>query len=344
MLSAVSSVAPPLPERPEMLDFVPYLRASVVYGGLNPGESSAGTANPTTMRTATLSALLFLSLGQRALAATNAAAIAVEVSLPGEKNPVELRNAFAARVLAGLESFRMNLAPVTDPAVIDRALGCEGALCLQDLARLADLALVVQLRVQARKTGKKGKLDYALWMLVARNAPERNAWREKGECSACDVFDAKQQVFLLAGTIGERIQADSPKTGQASTTPRPRFPSATGPGGATTELVAPTTAQPPERYVPRYLSVAALASGAVAAGVGIYLIHLNGQGTCDLAGSRELCPRRYKTQGLGIGLLTVGGLAMLGGLGGLVLLPPGPGDHDVALTFDGSSVSLEGAF
>jgi hypothetical protein len=96
--------------------------------------------------------------------------------------------------------------------------------------------------------------------------------------------------------------------------------------------------------VPRYLSVAAIVGGAALIATGAYLIHLDGQGTCDLTPPQEHCPERHKTQGLGIGFVAGGGLAALGGLAGLIFFPPQVGGTNVAVGFGASSLSIAGAF
>jgi hypothetical protein len=303
------------------------------------------------MRIISAAAFIFLLAGKPAFAeGPNAMAIAVDATIPGEKNPAEFRNGVATRVVAGFDSFNMGLSPVSDPKIIEKARACEGASCLQDLAKSADLALVVQVRIQAKKSARKGKLDYNISVLVARDAPDRNSWREKGTCPECDSTEAKQQVFLIVGTIGDRIQGEAQKAKQAPVVPGPVSP----------PLVAvppPVVAAPPPRdlvspppqtadsswSVPRYVSGSVLAGGLVLAGVGGYLLHLNGEGTCDLAAPKKLCTRTHDTGAAGVGLAAGGGLLALGGLVGLLFFGPDSGTH-VTFGITGSSISIAGGF
>jgi hypothetical protein len=303
------------------------------------------TAKPANMRITSALPLLLLLAGSRAFAeGPNAVAIGVDATIPGDKNPAEFRSGVVARVMAGFDSFKLDLSAVSDPRIVEQARTCEGASCLQDLARSADLALVVQVRIQAKKAAKKGKLDYSISMLVARETPDRNSWREKVACSDCDASEAKQQVFLLAGTIGERIKSESPKTA-----PHPVAVALPTPPPVVPPVVAPNPVNPPPATdsswsVPRYVSGSVLGAGLVAAGIGAYLVHLNGRGTCDVVAPKEQCPDRYKTTGLGYGLVAGGGVAAIGGLLGLLLLGPPADGAGLAVGFDGSSLSVSGAY
>ena len=92
-----------------------------------------------------------------------------------------------------------------------------------------------------------------------------------------------------------------------------------------------------------YLSLAALAGGAALIGTGIYLVHIDGKGTCGLSEPQELCARRYKTRTTGIGMMAGGGLAALAGVVGLVVTSSSS-DARVALAFTGSSITVPGGF
>jgi hypothetical protein len=314
--------------------------------------STFNTSKPANMRIISAAAFIFLLVGKPAFAeGPNAMAIAVDATIPGEKNPAEFRSGVATRVIAGFDSFKFELSPVADPKIIEKAQACEGASCLQDLAKSADLALAVQVRIQAKKTGKKGKLDYAISVLVARDVPDRNSWREKGNCPVCDATEAKQQVFLIVGTIGDRIQGESQKAKQAQVVSGPVSPAlaaAPPPAGASPpprDLVGPPPQTADSSWsVPRYVSGSVLAGGVVLALAGVYLAHLNGRGTCDLAAPKENCPDKYKTAALGYGLVVGGGIAALGGGIGLALLGPKAANTSLTVGFDGSSISVSGAY
>ena len=312
--------------------------------------STFNTSKPANMRIISAAAFIFLLVGKPAFAeGPNAMAIAVDATIPGEKNPAEFRNGVATRVIAGFDSFKFELSPVADPKIIEKAQACEGASCLQDLAKSADLALVVQVRIQAKKTAKKGKLDYSISVLVARDAPDRNSWREKGTCPECDATEAKQQVFLIVGTIGDRIQGESQKAKQAQVVSGPVSPpiyAVPPPAVAPPVLVNPPQVrkEPAGWYVPRYLSISALGGGAALIVTGIVLRKIDGGGTCTLPANKKECSRVYSTGGLGTGLIWGGGAAVLGGLAGLLFLGPSPEDSHVTVGFSGSSLLVGGSF
>jgi hypothetical protein len=278
--------------------------------------------------------------------------------------------------LAGLESFKLMLTATSDPKIIARVRDCKDAACLQEIAKTAELGLVVQVGMQARRParGKKprkdGKLDYAISMLVARDVPERKSWLEKTECSDCSTAEAKQAVFLLSATLGERISTEVspskvepvslpaaskgepeplPPPSKAEPEPLPQPEIVVRPAPPPEAMMPPSLPGPPpeptpEWYKSRTLSIAATAGGLVLMGTGIYLLHIDGEGTCDLVAPERRCPDRYKTQGLGAGFLVGGGLAALGGFASYYFFSYRTHATRTTLGFSGSSISVSGAF
>jgi hypothetical protein len=317
---------------------------------LHTRPSTSNTSKPANMRIISAVTFIFLLAGKPAFAeGPNAMAIAVDATIPGEKNPAEFRNGVATRVIAGFDSFNMGLSPVADPTIIEKARACEGASCLQDLAKSADMALVVQVRIQAKKTAKKGKLDYTISMTVARDVPDRNSWREKGTCPECDATEAKQQVFLIAGTIGDRIQGESQKAKQA--------PAVSGPVSPPLAVTPPTAPTPPVLVnppqmekepagwnVPRYVSIAGIVAGAALVVTGVVFHSINGKGTCGRSASDGECARTYNTGNLGTGLIVGGSVVAVGGLASLFFLAPSTTTSNLALGLGASSISVRGRF
>jgi hypothetical protein len=275
--------------------------------------------------------------------------VAVDVYGPSESANADLRDTAASRVFDALAAAKRTVTPVSDAKLAAEILDCVDDPCLQDLAKSADLALVVQVRIQAKKTAKKGKLDYSISVLVARDVPDRNSWREKGNCPECDATEAKQQVFLIVGTIGDRIQGESQKAKQAQVVSGPVSPpiyAVPPPAVAPPVLVNPPQVrkEPAGWYVPRYLSISALGGGAALIVTGIVLRKIDGGGTCTLPANKKECSRVYSTGGLGTGLIWGGGAAVLGGLAGLLFLGPSPEDSHVTVGFSGSSLLVGGSF
>lgn len=313
------------------------------------------------MRTPLAATLLVALASQPAFARTpSTVAVAVDTSGLGSKFAAEVEDGITARIVSGLSEVMSALArtditltPVSEPITLKGILACEGDACLEDLSRIANVDLVVRVRVNpkqpSKKASKRPKQDLLISMVVARSAPTRDAWTETTDCQACAASEVKHTASLLASTIAEHLKV---KTVAPEPTPEPVPPPTTvapvapvaAPRGEPGVDVTPAAAASPAWSVPRPLSLTALAGGVVMMGSGLYLIHLDGAGTCDSAAPQELCARRYKTQNLGIGLLAGGGVAALGGLVGLLYFSPSSKSAPMALSFTGSSISLSGEF
>ncbi len=297
------------------------------------------------MRTVSIAVLLLLVGGSAFAGTPDTIAIAVDTGTLNPKIAADIRDGIAAQVLAGLRENKIDLVPFTDADVLGEAVDCAGPPCLEGIARLSHLALIAQVQLRAKKSERKGKLDYTVAILAARAVPESQSWRDTSACPGCDPEGVKDVVFLLASTLGERIAAEirkpapapAPALARPVATVRPTPPPAT-------IAMPPLPAREPDWFVPRYLSVGVLVGGAVVAGTGVYLLHLNGKGTCDLATPKKLCTRSYDTKAIGAGLLVGGGLALLGGVAGLVFYGPNTDGSHLALTFTGSSISVSGGF
>jgi len=327
--------------------------ASVPGPGL-PHATLQPTQLHTTMRISAIAALLLMLAGPRALAEMpNTVSIAANTSDINPKIADEVQSGLANEILYGLgEVFsnlakvRVELTQVSAPKIAMRIQECKDAECLEDVAKSAGVDLVVQVRVQTKKALRKGKPEYVISMAVARDVPARDVWREKANCPGCTASEIKHMASLLASTIADQIKIDVPPAA-AVLAPRPYVPprAAPAPAPVSAPVLAPAPpAEKPRWHVPRYLSVAAIVGGAALIATGAYLIHLDGQGTCDLTPPQEHCPERHKTQGLGIGFVAGGGLAALGGLAGLIFFPPQVGGTNVAVGFGASSLSIAGAF
>ncbi len=321
------------------------------------------------MRIHPLAALLAALVSHPALAATPASvAIAVDTNSLAPKIADEVQDGAVAHIVTGLDEVMSTLAdtdirltPVSDSETLDRILECEAIECLQDLSEAAKVDLVIQVRVRAKQISKKAtkrsKPDYLISMIVARSVPEREAWVEKTDCHACDASGIKHTASLLASTIAEHIKVrkappapEPEEEPTAATPPRPAAPPAPSaaspapPEARPSPKLEPTRSEPQRVHVPTYLSATAIVGGGLLIGSGIYLVHINGKGTCDLTGSEDLCERQYKTESLGIGLLAGGGLAVLGGLVGLIFYSHSAGGTPIALNCNGSSIFVSGGF
>ena len=306
--------------------------------------------------TATCAVTLLLAFASRNAFAgiPQTAAIAVDTNSLAAKTAVEAQDGMVTRIVSGLAEVMssraatdISLTPVGEAKMLEQVLDCEGTECLQDLANSAKVDLVIQVRVHPKqapaKASKRARQDFRISMIVVRSGPDRDAWSEKTDCQACGASEIKHTASLLASLIAERISVKPvPSEPAHQAVPAP-IPIAVAPPQQPRATPLPSSA--PARWtVPTYLSVTALAGGLILTGTGLYLMHIDGRGTCALAANQELCPRRYKTQGLGIGLLVGGELAALSGLAGLIFFSPGVSSTHMALNITGSSISVSGGF
>jgi hypothetical protein len=73
-----------------------------------------------------------------------------------------------------------------------------------------------------------------------------------------------------------------------------------------------------------------LVAGLALAAPGIWMIAVDGKGTCTLTPPAERCPMRYATLGGGIGLTAAGGALVIAGAV-MALLPRRPREQAVAV-------------
>lgn len=125
------------------------------------------------MRTVPISISMLLLLGQHAWADTRkAAVIAADTSGINQKFATEVQEGILAQVVDGFAAAKFTVTPISDAKLTAQVRGCAGAPCLQEIAKSEHLDLVVQIRVQVKKAGKKGKPDYDISMIVARVLPD----------------------------------------------------------------------------------------------------------------------------------------------------------------------------
>jgi len=312
------------------------------------------------MRTITTAILILLFASQLARAGVpETVAIGVDTSNLDPKIATEIQDGIAVRVLYGLgEVFsniartRIQLVPITEAKVDGQIRDCDSDACLQDIAQSGIADLIVRVKVQAKKAAKKGKSDYVVSLIVARAYPAREVWRDQSDCKKCGISEIILIASLVAGDIADKIRIDVPPPPNAAA-PAPAPPPV--PVAGLTPAVPPlrpTIVSPPPPppaqesswSLPRYLSVAAVGLGLATVGTGIYVLHINGQGTCDLGSPKEACPKIHGTKKLATGLLVGGGAAALGGLVGIIIFAHRAGDTNMAVGFNGSLLSLSGGF
>ena len=213
----------------------------------------------------------------------------------------------------------VSLRPVTDPSTLERVLACGSAQCLRELGQSAGIDLVVQVRVRpapnAGKVTRRSKASYLVSMVALQPLSRGEGRTEQTECRACGSSEIKHSASLLASIVAESITLepppappagpDAPSVAQSppplpAPLPLPAPPPLPAPQP---DLARTPVGQKPAASVPPYLSVAAMAGGALLVGTGLYSIHIDGEGSCDLSGGSELCARRYKTRTPGIAMV-----------------------------------------
>jgi hypothetical protein len=259
----------------------------------------------------------------------------------GGSAPAPLGGALRSAATEGLTAGGAALVP---PDTVSRLLGavpelasCDTAECRTRLANSVGASRLVTIGVDA-----KGEL-YTLTISLV-DAQGRALRRRTDECIACAVPELEERVTVAVrdavtaqvdDTVAVIVDATPPATSlvidgsERGATPwkgelvaGPHDATATDAAGASIRQEIFVEARPDQTFtlaIPggrerrRWgnLTYAAGGSGAVALLGGIFLLSLDGNGTCDVAGT---CPRTYETTAGGV--LTIGaGLALLGTAG-----------------------------
>jgi hypothetical protein len=307
------------------------------------------------MRTITTAIMLVLlaSLPARA-GVPEIVAVGVDTGNITGKVATEIQDGITGHILNGLSEVLSNivrakvqLIPVTDPNIIGKIRNCDSTTCLQELAQSTSVAdLVVRVKVQAKKSPKKGKPDYVISVGAARALPDADTWFEKSECNDCGSPEIKHMASLLAGAIAEqmKIRVSPPKATPAPAPLPPVVVEKPTPPPALLVKSPPPAPKNDEWYVPHYLSVPVLVGGVALIGTGLYLRHLDGQSRCDLTPPQKQCSEIRESKGVGTGLIVGGGIAAAAGFVGLVFFGPPTASSRVAVGFTSSSILVRGAF
>jgi hypothetical protein len=206
---------------------------------------------------------------------------------------------------------------------------CATKSCFAELGVQHDAAFVLVLK--AKVTRDSYQLDATIYegksgMLTASS--------EK-DCILCSAPDFVASVRATVASLCQQVVPAIPE-------PTPAVPSAKAEPASIVNQ--PPVEDRPGLHVPRYLSVTTLVGGATLLGAGVYLLTIDGRGSCDLTAEQWQCPRLRSTKAIGTGLAIGGSAAAIGGLIGLIFFGPPSGTSPVALGFTGNSISARGAF
>jgi hypothetical protein len=227
----------------------------------------------------------------------------------------EIRDRFHDAIARGLE--RPNAEVVAAPEVrlrlgsSEELIGCGAGPCL---ARVAGELHVDQL--VASDIDVIGK-QYTI-KLRALSPSGRLLGQIEESCDICTLKEAEETATRVAGRLAsvQMPAPDRPPAPSGATEPAPPPAAAPSPGnqqrGALESRAAPA---PSDRRFPwRWLAIGSAALGVVGLAVGIPLLAIDGNPTCDMPNPRRTCPDVYNTAAAGGTLLGFGiaGLAASG--------------------------------
>jgi hypothetical protein len=289
-----------------------------------------------------ITSIFFLMLlAGPALAGSPSLAIGTDTSALPAKLASRVQRTINKQVMDGFATAKLGLALHTDKGKSDQIRACPHAICLLDIARGESLDYAVQVTVQ--KGEKPG--TYNILLLVAGRS-QQDTWSEKIDCPGCDADEITNMVSLMCTTVGERIlnapRPPAPVTTKAEPAPVAAKIAPIAPPAPPPPMPVVSVKPEPEFYIPRLLSVATMTTGLVLVGTGIYLFHLDGEGSCTMEAGQKLCIRTYQTAGWGTGFVVGGGVLALGGLATLLFL--GPKTSSPSVAFTGNGIALLGGF
>jgi hypothetical protein len=238
----------------------------------------------------------------------------------------ELRDRFHDALGRGLSGPDLEVVPSAEVrmrlGMSEELAGCAGA---GPCAARAATALRAD-RLVASEIAVFGK-DYTVrvWLL---DSAGRETSKLEDTCDVCTVKEAEDAVARAAGKMASLIRsapaaataAPPPPPPKPVEAPPPAPPRAAAPAPATPAPAAaaapgPTTTAPatPERrgFPWRAVAISSAVLGVVGLAVGIPLLAIDGDPTCDAPNPRKNCPEVWNTAGGGAALVTLG-------VGGLV--------------------------
>lgn len=261
-----------------------------------------------------------LVLSGAAQAAERVAALVPQVVPPAAP---EVRDRFHEAVTRGLQAGPNEVVPAGEVRLqlgsSPELFGCAGSGgCV---ARAAQ-ALHAE-RLVATEVDVNGK-DYTIKMRLV-DAVGRELTKVDEPCDICTVHEAEEAIARAAGKLAAAARAlpdatattappetpppvaakpepTPPKAEPTPPKPEPTTTPATPPAAATAETPAPAHKGFPWRPV----AISSLAVGLVGVVVGIPLLAIDGQPTCNKPNPKQSCPEVYNTVGGGATLLTFG--------------------------------------
>jgi len=243
------------------------------------------------------------------------------LSLTVEKASPEVREKLDAAVAGGLGA---SGADVVDAAEMARKIAARGTGACRTSSCLAGLAQETGARYLVRGAVDVDGRSYVVHLEMVDGATGNVIEEREDRCEVCTESEAYDTVGMsasaLKAAVSKRRAAPDQRTGAAapsspaktSLAPQPigslasaSPPPAAEPGVAIMTAPGRPAPEPPRSYA---LPIAALGAGVAALGVGVFLIAINGEGTCT-HNPGVLCERQYRTRTGGIALSGLGVLA-----------------------------------
>jgi hypothetical protein len=275
-------------------------------------------------------------LGLSAFVAVGGAASAAErvAALVPQTRPLaatEVRDRFHEAITRGLQSGGDDVVPAAEVRLrlgaVTEMLECDGGVaCVASVVQALRVA-----RVVAADIDISGK-DYTIKLRLI-DPSGRELTKVDELCDICTVKEADEAVVRAAtklATAARALAAEVKPEAPLAPTPPPKPEVAVKPEQppphveetpppvtrpAPSDAVTAPVLQPEKKGFPwRPVAIASLAAGVVGLAVGIPLLAIDGDPTCNKPNPRVSCPNVYNTVGGGAAMLTFGiaGLAASG--------------------------------
>ena len=186
---------------------------------------------------------------------------------------------------------------------------CDGNGCVTAVAKATVAAYV------ARGTLEIDGRTYELRLEMLDGKTGDLIESREDRCEICTEGEALEMAGVSASAL--KVQAFKKTAASAAAAAGafagPATPMPAPPGAVSVETSSPMAGRAVTSEEHRELGWIGVGAGAIAGALGLYLIEVDGKGTCS-AGARVQCPRVYSTTGWGITSLAAGALAVAAGV------------------------------
>ncbi|HEX9103175.1 MAG TPA: hypothetical protein VF997_13280 [Polyangia bacterium] len=259
-------------------------------------------------RLRSVASLLVLLASTSAVAGARVAALVPQLKPPAAP---ELRDRFHEAVTRGYAAGGEEVVGAAEVRLrigaSDEMLNCAGTgPCVARVAQnlRIDRAIASEIDVNGK--------DYVIKLRLV-DAVGRELAKVDEPCDICTVKEADEAVARAAGKLAAAAKSLPPESAPPATvetppTPPPKVETPPPVTSAPVETTPPpATAQHEKKMFPwRAVAISSLVVGVVGLAVGIPLVAIDGNPTCNLPNPRTSCPDVYNTVGGGAAMLTIG--------------------------------------